>query len=170
MKQTADDEAKRVKKQISDLEEDNARLQERISVKDEGRPRVLIVEPEKLIALDLEQMLKRARYDVIGVARTKQEAMTMALVDKPDIIVTEVQLADGSSGIDLINAVYPLVDCFAIFVTAYPERLLTGNRPHPVELITKPFSPDDALAKIVGATQAVLQRRAKSSHGEARQS
>ncbi len=169
-KRTAEEVVNRLKKQLSALEEDNAALHERIAVKDEGRPRVLIVEPEKLIALDLEQMLKRARYDVIGTARTKQEAMTLALVEKPDIIVTEIQLADGSSGIELINAVYPLVDCFAIFVTAYPERLLIGNRPQPVELITKPFSPDDALAKIVGATQVVLKRRAQAGRSEVQRS
>lgn len=158
----AEEEISSLKEQLSAMEEENAALQARFTVKDEGRPRVMIVEPERLIALDLELTLKSGRCDVIGVARTNAEALAMALVEKPDIIVTETQLADGSSGIDLIKAVYPLVDCFAIFVTAYPERLLTGDRPEPIDLITKPFSPDNLLTKIADATELVLERRAQA--------
>ncbi|UXT93300.1 TIR domain-containing protein [Agrobacterium pusense] len=158
----AEEEISSLKRQLSAMEEKNVTLQARITAKDEGWPRVMIVEPERLIALDLEQTLKNGRYDVIGVARTNAEALALALAEKPDIIVTETQLADGSSGIDLIKVVYPRVDCFAIFVTAYPERLLTKDRPEPIDLITKPFSPENLLEKIAGATRFVLERRAQA--------
>lgn len=158
----AEEEIGSLKEQISAMEEENAALQARLKVKDEWRPRVMIVEPERLIALDLEQTLKSGGCDVIGVARTNTEALAMALTEMPDIIVTEIQLADGSSGIDLIKALYPLVDCFAIFVTAYPERLLTGDRPEPIDLITKPFSPENLLRKIADATKFVLDKRVQA--------
>ncbi|MGO7018603.1 TIR domain-containing protein [Rhizobium leguminosarum] len=162
LKRTFHEEGRTAKMQIARLEEDNAALQQKLANKEEGRPRVLIVEPEKLIALDLRQMLERARYDVVGVATTKQDAMIAALIEKPDIVLTETELEDGSSGIDLVNALYPLMDCFAIFVTAYPERLLKEGRPQPVDLVTKPFSPDEVLTKVLGATQFVLQRRTRT--------
>lgn len=159
LKRVADDAAEKARAQLAELEEENAALRKRLADKEAGLPRVLIVEPGHLIALDLQQTLLRARYDVVGVAKTKQDAMIMALTEKPEIIVTEINLADGSSGIDLVNALYPLLDCFAIFVTAYPEKLLVGNRPEPIDLITKPFSPDNLVEKVAGARKHLLERR-----------
>ncbi|UWM74984.1 TIR domain-containing protein [Rhizobium sp. WSM4643] len=143
-----------------ELEEENAALRKRLADKEAGLPRAIIVEPERLIALDLQEVLTRARYDVVGVTKSKQEAIIMALAEKPELIVTEIDLADGSSGIDLVNALYPHLECFAIFVTNHPEKLLTGNRPEPIELITKPFSPDNLLEKVAGARKRLIERRA----------
>ncbi|MBY5551050.1 TIR domain-containing protein [Rhizobium leguminosarum] len=152
--------ARRSARKREELEEENAALRNRLAVKEAGSPRALIVEPELLVALDLQQTLTRARYDVVGVVRTKREAIIMALAEKPDIILTEIDLADGSSGIDLINALYPLLDCFAIFVTNHPEKLLAGNRPEPIELITKPFSAGNLVEKVATARKQLLERRA----------
>ena len=61
---------------------------------------------------------------------------------KPQLILSDIQLADGSSGIDAVNELLQECDVPVIFITAFPERLLTGQRPEPAFLITKPFSPD----------------------------
>ncbi|MBY3262221.1 TIR domain-containing protein [Rhizobium laguerreae] len=160
IKRASTAEAERLSDLHRELEEENVALRKRLADKEAGLPRALIVEPERLVALDLQQLLTRARYDVIGVAKTKQEAIIMAFAERPEIIVTEIELADGSSGIDLVNALYPHLDCFAIFVTAYPEKLLIANRPEPIELITKPFSPDHLLEKVAGARKLLIERRA----------
>lgn len=103
--------------------------------------RVMIIEDEPIIAMDIQSIVADAGHSVIGVARTQGEAVAMAKKDEPALLLADVQLADGSSGIDAaqdILAIYP--DLPVVFITAYPERLLTGDRPEPAFLITKPFT------------------------------
>ncbi len=103
---------------------------------------VLIIEDEPLIAMDIEDMVSSMGHRVLGVARTRGEAVEMAKERKPQIVLSDIQLADGSSGIDAVNDILKDFDVPVIFITAFPERLLTGQRPEPAFLITKPFSPE----------------------------
>lgn len=103
---------------------------------------VLIIEDEPLIALDIEDIVVALGHRPIGVARTHKEAIAMVRNKKPQLILSDIQLADGSSGIDAVNELLGECDVPVIFITAFPERLLTGERPEPAFLITKPFSPD----------------------------
>ena len=103
---------------------------------------VLIIEDEPLIALDIEDIVRALGHRPIGVARTHKEAVAMVRDRKPQLILSDIQLADGSSGIDAVNDLLQQFDVPVIFITAFPERLLTGQRPEPAFLITKPFSPD----------------------------
>jgi DNA-binding LytR/AlgR family response regulator len=64
------------------------------------------------------------------------------------MILADIQLADGSSGIDAVNEILGVLDVPVVFITAYPERLLTGERPEPAFLITKPFKPEMVKAVI----------------------
>ncbi len=108
---------------------------------DEMKSRVMIIEDEPIIAMDIQSIVSDTGHNVIGIARTRDEAVAMAGKEAPDLLLADVQLADGSSGIDAaqdILAKYP--DLPVVFITAYPERLLTGNRPEPAFLITKPFT------------------------------
>jgi len=100
---------------------------------------VLIVEDEPIIAMDIEALVESLGHRVTEVARTHAEALAAVRRRRPGLILADVQLADGSSG---INAVHEILDSFrvpVIFITAYPERLLTGERPEPTFLISKPF-------------------------------
>ncbi|MDR3527816.1 MAG: response regulator [Rhizomicrobium sp.] len=110
--------------------------------------RVLIIEDETIIALDLENLVVETGHHVVGIATTRDEAVRMALECKPDLILTDIQLADDSSGIDAAAAILREFDIPVIFITAYPERLLTGQRPEPTYLISKPFSRDTVKATI----------------------
>lgn len=101
--------------------------------------RALIIEDEPLIALDLEHIVSDIGHHVVGVARTKDEATSMAERVKPGIVLADVQLADGSSGVDAVNEILGGSDIPIIFITAYPERLLTGHGAEPTFIITKPF-------------------------------
>jgi CheY-like chemotaxis protein len=82
------------------------------------------------------------------VARTRTEAVAAALAKKPGLVLADIQLADGSSGLDAVNDILTAFEVPVIFITAYPERLLTGDRPEPAFLITKPFQPDAVRASI----------------------
>lgn len=103
---------------------------------------VLIIEDEPLIAIDIEDMVNSMGHNVLGVARTRNEAVALAGKRQPDLVLSDIQLADGSSGIDAVNDILKSFSVPVIFITAFPERLLTGERPEPAFLIAKPFSPD----------------------------
>jgi CheY-like chemotaxis protein len=103
---------------------------------------VLIIEDEPLIAMDIEDLVTSLGHRVVGVARTQREALRMAAERPPQLVLSDIQLADGSSGIDAVNDILRQFNVPVIFITAFPERLLTGERPEPAFLITKPFSPE----------------------------
>ncbi|WP_375633295.1 MULTISPECIES: response regulator [unclassified Bartonella] len=109
---------------------------------------VMIIEDEPLIALDIEQMVESLGHHVVGIARTRDEAVIMYHKKKPRLILADIQLADNSSGIDAVNEILKNDRIPVIFITAFPERLLTGERPEPTFLVTKPFNPDMVKALI----------------------
>lgn len=110
--------------------------------------RVLIIEDEPLIALDIEGLVGEIGHQVVGIAATREEAATMARKVNPGLVLADIQLADGSSGIDAVNDILDDMALPVIFVTAYPERLLTGARAEPTFLVTKPFRPEMVKAII----------------------
>jgi CheY-like chemotaxis protein len=109
---------------------------------------VLIIEDEPIIALDIEAMVQELGHDVIGIARTHKEAVETVKMRRPGLVLADIQLADGSSGLEAVNEILLGIDVPVIFITAYPERLLTGDKPEPAFLITKPFQPDTVKAAI----------------------
>jgi DNA-directed RNA polymerase specialized sigma24 family protein len=109
---------------------------------------VVIIEDEPLIALDLERLVTDLGHRVVKIARTEKQAVEAALRAKPGLILADIQLADGSSGLDAVNEILTTFSVPVVFVTAYPQRLLTGTRPEPTFLIAKPFHPDNVKAVI----------------------
>ncbi|MDY6949782.1 MAG: response regulator, partial [Pseudomonadota bacterium] len=109
---------------------------------------IMIIEDEPLIALDIEQMVQELGHRVTGIARTHKEAVQLFQTTSPKMVLADIQLADGSSGIDAVNEILKASTVPVIFITAFPERLLTGERPEPAFLVTKPFNPDMVKALI----------------------
>ena len=109
---------------------------------------VLIIEDEPLIALDLENVVTSIGHKVQAIARTRAEAVAAFKARQPSLILADIQLADGSSGIDAVNDILKIAEVPVIFITAYPEQLLTGLRPEPTFLIPKPFQSDTVKAVI----------------------
>ena len=112
------------------------------------RTDVLIIEDEPIIAMDLEAMVTDLGHTVMRIARTRQEAVTAIADQMPGLVLADIQLADGSSGLDAVNEILGVHEVPVVFITAYPERLLTGERPEPTFLITKPFRTDTVKAII----------------------
>jgi CheY-like chemotaxis protein len=100
---------------------------------------VLIIEDEIFIAMELEEVMKSLGHRVVGIARTRAEALALAKETRPGLVLADIQLADGSSGLDAVNEMLGSLETPVIFITAYPERFLTGLRPEPAFLVTKPF-------------------------------
>jgi DNA-directed RNA polymerase specialized sigma24 family protein len=109
---------------------------------------ILIIEDEALIAMDLENLVQSLGHQVIGIARTRNEALALAKTRRPGLILADIQLADGSSGMDAVNELLASFEVPVIFITAYPERFLTGERPEPAFLVPKPYQPATVSALI----------------------
>ena len=109
---------------------------------------VLIIEDEAVIALHLKSIVEGLGHTITGIARSRLEAVSLAAEDPPELILADIRLADGSSGIDAVNDIMALLDVPVIFITAFPERLLTGERPEPTWLVAKPFNPETVAATI----------------------
>ena len=109
---------------------------------------VLIIEDEPLIALDLQNVVEDLGHKVVDVARTHREALKAVHHHQPGLILADIQLADGSSGLEAVNEILDAFEVPVIFITAYPERFLTGAPPEPAFLIAKPFSVETLRAVI----------------------
>ena len=123
---------------------------------------VVIIEDEPLIAMDLEQLVQSLGHRVVRVARTERQAIEAVKQTRPGLVLADIQLADGSSGIDAANEFLQDFSVPVIFVTAFPERLLTGLRPEPTFLISKPFQAH-ALKAVI--SQALFFDLRSSSRG-----
>jgi len=106
---------------------------------DSFKGRVMIIEDEPIIAADLSSIVSSLGHDVTGIARTHKQAIELGNANGVDLILADIQLADNSSGIDAVNDLLELMDVPVIFITAFPERLLTGDKAEPAFLISKPF-------------------------------
>ncbi|MGF1549237.1 MAG: response regulator [Sphingomonadaceae bacterium] len=115
------------------------------------RAEVLIIEDEPIIAMDIETIVRDLGHSVVGVAVTRDEAVSQAMAKRPGLVLADIQLADDSSGIDAVKDILEQFTVPVIFITAFPERLLTGERPEPTFLITKPFQRSTVKAAIAQA-------------------
>lgn len=120
---------------------------------------VLIIEDEPLIAMDLESLVQGLGHTVMGLARTHGEAVAAVQDQHPGLVLADIQLADGSSGLEAVNEILNGAEIPVIFITAFPERLLTGERPEPTFLITKPFDTNTVRAVISQALFFGMQAR-----------
>lgn len=124
---------------------------------------VLIIEDEPVIALNLADIVRRAGHTVVGVATTKDEAVALALETRPGLVLCDIQLRDRSSGLDAAREILEKMSAPVIFITAFPERLLTGSSHEPAFLVTKPFTADTVLVTISQALLTPLQRKGWSA-------
>jgi CheY-like chemotaxis protein len=114
---------------------------------------VLVIEDESIIALDICSIVEKLGHRVVSVATTRGQAVEAARKYHPELIIADIQLADRSSGIDAVHDILADTQVPTVFITAYPDRLLTGERPEPTFLVGKPFSQAEVKAAV---SQALL--------------
>jgi len=137
--------------EIMDLPEDdvNRLVQQAVEeIERETATSVLIIEDEPLISMQLEDLVRSLGHDICGTAATRTQAQQVVAANRPGLVLADIQLADGSSGLDAVDDILAIDTVPVIFITAYPERLLTGDRPEPTYLVTKPFQEDTVRAAI----------------------
>jgi CheY-like chemotaxis protein len=113
---------------------------------------VLIIEDEPIIAMDIEELVQSCGHRVVGVASTEADAVAIASREKPGLILADINLGAGGDGTSAVARILAHLQAPVIFVTAYPERLLTGEALEPAFVITKPFEP---LTLAIATYQAV---------------
>ena len=114
----------------------------------ESATSVLIIEDEPLISMQLEDLVRSLGHEICGTAATRTQAQQVVAERTPGLVLADIQLADGSSGLDAVDDILAIDSVPVIFITAYPERLLTGDRPEPTYLVTKPFQESTVRAAI----------------------
>ncbi|MBI3676780.1 MAG: response regulator [Proteobacteria bacterium] len=129
-------------------EVENAIVDAQRKIEGELVSKVMIIEDEPIIALDLENLVTELGHEVVATAATHDEAVKQAHLKKPGLILADINLGEGGSGIDAVADILASFDIPVIFVTAYPEKLLTGERPEPTYLIAKPFLPETVQATV----------------------
>ncbi len=111
--------------------------------------KVLVIEDEAIIAADLEEIVVGMGHQVTGVASTAATAVALAGEERPDLILSDMQLADLSSGKDAVDTIQAAQGAMpVVFVTAYPERLLTGSGPEPAFVIAKPYREEQVRSAV----------------------
>ena len=133
-----------------------------VEIAEQVATEVLIIEDEPLIALDLEEAVTSIGHSVKRIARTRTDAVKAFKADRPGLVLADIQLADGSSGLDAVNEILGEADIPVIFITAYPEQVLTGLRPEPTFLITKPFQHETVKAVISQALFFDVKARSRA--------
>ncbi|MBK6468711.1 MAG: response regulator [Rhodobacter sp.] len=111
--------------------------------------RVMVIEDEPIIAMDIVDIVLSVGHAVTGIARTHAEALQLAKADRPDMVPGRYPAGRQFLG-DRRGERYPglFPDTPVIFITAFPERLLTGDRPEPAFVITKPYSEEQVRSAV----------------------
>ena len=124
---------------------------------------ILIIEDEPIIAMDLEAIVRDLGHHVVGVARERGQAVALAAERQPQLIMADIHLEDGDSGIEAVNEIVAAASKPVVFITAHPGAYLSAlaNRPEPAFLLPKPFKPDFVRAAV---SQALFfDRRARAA-------
>jgi CheY-like chemotaxis protein/DNA-directed RNA polymerase specialized sigma24 family protein len=144
---------------LSDQEANSLREAAWAEVNRQMATTVLVIEDESVIAIDIAGIVQELGHSVVGIAGSEKEAISLARAKKPGLVLADINLGTGGSGIDAVGKILQSMTVPVIFVTAFPERLLTGERPEPTYLVTKPFTPDTLKAAISQALSNASEER-----------
>lgn len=101
--------------------------------------RVMLVEDEALILMQMEALVQDAGHEVVGTAMRSDEAIDLAQALRPDIVFIDLALCDGGSGLDVARTIRDSAETMLIFVTANPLKL-GGDLAGAAGIIAKPFT------------------------------
>jgi CheY-like chemotaxis protein len=113
-----------------------------------AKARVLIIEDEPVIALELKSIVESLGHTVVGTADRERDAIAIADRTKPNLVLADIQLRGEDSGIEAAREIIKRHPVPIIFITAYPERLLTGKGVEPTFIISKPYDPSMVRAAV----------------------
>ena len=110
-----------------------------------NKARVLIVEDEKVIALDIQTLLEKLGYEVISIIDNGEDAIEKAGEEKPDLIIMDIILKDYMDGIEAAHIIYEKFKIPILYLTALTddETFLSSRELYPFNFLNKPFEEKD---------------------------
>jgi two-component system, response regulator PdtaR len=128
---------------------------DRATVAGRRRFRVLVVEDDAIAAMDLEETLEKLGYAVCGLAATASQAVRTAEAERPDLVLMDIRLADGSNGIDAAAEIRERLGIPSLSVTAHddPATLRRADAARPLGYVRKPYSDADIYTALRRALQ-----------------
>lgn len=116
----------------------------------EMKTRVLIVEDEMIVASNARRMLEEIGHEVVAIATSGEDAVTMALKLSPDVILMDIMLSGDLDGIRATEKIVERADIPVVYLSAYTDEktLARAKVTEPFGYITKPFQQEDLRAAI----------------------
>ena len=113
--------------------------------------KILIVEDEPIVALDIERTLVNLGYSITDSVANYDDAMSSVSSDTPDIIFMDINLADSKSGIEIVKEIKKTNDIPIIYLTAFSddETMQEAIQTNPVNYLLKPFKREDLKSSIL---------------------
>ena len=117
-----------------------------------NKPRILIVEDEMIVALDLQQQLRALGCDPVGHATRGEQAIRLATELRPDLVLMDVRLADDMDGIQAAQAIRTQLGVASVFLSAFTDDAARDRAQlcDPAGYLDKPYD-TEALREVIAA-------------------
>jgi len=114
------------------------------------RPRILVVEDEGIIALELEHHLRDLGYEVVGTVATGAAAVAKAASLAPDVVLMDISLRGAMDGVEAARQIRAARDVPVVFLSAYADRATVDRAAvvSPFGVVTKPYDPAQLAASL----------------------
>jgi len=114
------------------------------------KKKIIVVEDERIIAIDLMQLFQSEGYEIISIENTAESALVMINKEKPDLVVIDIMLMGKMDGISLAQEISKIGDIPIIYVTAYNEKKIMDRamKTKPIAYIMKPILDEDLMKAV----------------------
>jgi DNA-binding NarL/FixJ family response regulator len=128
--------------------------------------KILIVEDEAIVAMDLAAKLDRLGYEVAGTTGLGEEAITLAMDLQPDVVLMDMRLGGEMDGITAAQQIRHVCNAAIIYLTAHsePAMVIRAEATAPVGYISKPFEAGDLESALKMASGKHGVSQAQGSH------
>ena len=136
-----------------------------------GNARILVVEDEAVVALDIRTQLERLGYEVIGTTGRGEEAERLAREGRPDLVLMDIRLEGGDDGVEIGGRLRAEIGAPVVFLTAFSDEptLRRAKAVAPHGYILKPFDVSDLSATVeMALSRRQAERGLERSHAELR--
>lgn len=112
--------------------------------------RILLVEDDYFVALELESRLSEAGFEVVGIASTAEEALEMAASGMPELAIMDIRLGGPRDGVDAATELLAKLGVPSIFATAHADRETRrrAERAKPIGWLQKPYSSESLIVLV----------------------
>lgn len=130
-----------------------------------AKTKILIVEDETIVALDIKNALIKLDFEVIGMVTNYDDAMSCAQQNIPDLLLTDIQLEQSKNGIELARDIQAIAPIPIIYLTAFYDDATINEavKTQPVSYMLKPFKRDELKSNIMLAMYKIsLSKRERA--------